>query len=175
MRPKDSHPSPCPLPQGATEHLCAVRLLAVLVFFLILNLPTLSLAAGPASKKVTFLQKNGKAGPCSFVAEMAVTPAEQERGLMFREHLDADGGMLFDFSGDGMRYFWMRNTLIPLDMIFIGADLRVVHVHRWARPKDETGISSKFPARYVLEINGGRAAACRIEPGLKVRFISPSP
>jgi len=94
---------------------------------------------------------------------------------MFREHLDADGGMLFDFWGDGMRYFWMRNTLIPLDMIFIGADLRVVHIHRWARPKDETGISSKVPARYVLEINGGRAAACRIEPGSKARIINPSP
>jgi uncharacterized membrane protein (UPF0127 family) len=50
-----------------------------------------------------------------------------------------------------------------------------VHIHRWAKPKDETNISSKVPARYVLEINGGRAASCRIETGLKARFINLSP
>ena len=93
---------------------------------------------------------------------------------MYRERMEADAGMLFDFGRDKMQSFWMRNTLIPLDMIFIGADLKVVHIHRWATPKDETSISSKFPARYVLEINGGRAASCRIETGDKARFINLS-
>ena len=122
-----------------------------------------------------FLQKNGKPGPCTFTVEVVTTPEEQARGLMFRERMDPDAGMLFDFHGDEMRYFWMRNTLIPLDMIFIGTDMKVVHIHRWAKPKDESNISSKFPARYVLEINGGRAASCRIEAGLKARFINLSP
>ena len=167
-------PHPGPLPQGAREISLAVTLIGTLIAFIIL-LPALSFAAGPASKKVTFLQKNGKPGACAFTVEMAVTPQEQERGLMFREHMDADAGMLFDFGGDGMRYFWMRNTLIPLDMIFISSDMRVVHVHRWARPKDETSVTSKFPARYVLEINGGRAATCRIDAGSKARFSNLSP
>ena len=148
---------------------------AFALVFLLMLIPTLTLAAGPTDKKVTFLQKNGKPGPCTFAVEVVTTPEEQARGLMFRERMDADAGMLFDFHGDEMRYFWMRNTLIPLDMIFIGTDMKVVHIHRWAKPKDETNISSKFPARYVLEINGGRAASCRIEAGLKARFINLSP
>ncbi|MDR2018914.1 MAG: DUF192 domain-containing protein [Syntrophobacterales bacterium] len=126
-------------------------------------------------KKVTFLQNKGKPGPCTFTVEVATTPKDQTLGLMFRERLDQDAGMLFDFGRDEMRYFWMKNTLIPLDMIFIGSDMKVVHIHRWARPKDETSISSKFLTRYVLEVNGGKAASCRVKTGAKAIFINLSP
>jgi uncharacterized protein len=112
---------------------------------------------------------------CSFKVELAVTPEEQARGLMFRERLGVDAGMLFIFGKEEMRSFWMRNTLIPLDMVFITSGLKVVHVHDFAKPRDETAVSSRFPAKYVLEVNGGNAAACGIKPGTRVKFLNFSP
>jgi uncharacterized protein len=132
-----------------------------------------SLAAETPEKRVAFYE-GGRRGPCTFKVELAVTPEEQARGLMFRERLAPDRGMLFVFDRDEARFFWMRNTLIPLDMIFIASSLEVVHVHHSARPQDETSVSSKFAAQYVLEVSGGRAAACGIKAGTKARLINLS-
>jgi uncharacterized membrane protein (UPF0127 family) len=90
-----------------------------------------------------------------FKVELAVTDAEQQRGLMFREHLESDAGMLFVFDRDSVHTFWMRNTLIPLDMLFIGADKKVVGIVENAEPRTEIGRSVGIPSRYVLEIGGG--------------------
>lgn len=70
--------------------------------------------------------------------ELARTGQEKAQGLMFREHLDADAGMLFLYDSEGTRVFWMRNTLIPLDMIFISGDLQVVGVVENAEPQTDT-------------------------------------
>lgn len=117
-----------------------------------------------------FYDKHGKKG-CRFVLETAVTAGEQARGLMFRDSLDPGSGMLFIFDGDERRHFWMLNTRIWLDMIFIHSSLTVVDVHHQAKPMDRTTISSKAPARYVLEVNGGHAGRCSIKKGSKVKFI----
>jgi hypothetical protein len=112
---------------------------------------------------------------CRFDIELAVTPEEQARGLMFRKSMAEKEGMFFVFDRDEIRHFWMRNTLIPLDMIFIDSKLSVVDIHRNAKPLDETVISSQKPARYVLEVNAGNADKCRIKPGSHIKVIKSLP
>jgi len=104
-------------------------------------------------------------GPVRFNVELALTPRERARGLMFRQQLADDAGMLFDFEVEREVSFWMRNTFIPLDMIFIGADGTIKSIYENARPQDDTPIPSQFPVRFVLEIPGGRAAAAGIKVG----------
>lgn len=100
-----------------------------------------------------------------FSIEIADTPAATSRGLMFRRELAPDAGMLFDFVNERPVSFWMRNTLIPLDMVFIRANGEIVRVHENAIPHDETPIPSGEPVRFVLEIPGGRAAELGIGAG----------
>ena len=104
-----------------------------------------------------------------FDVEMATNDAERERGLMYRKELGPYEGMLFDFQREMPVSFWMKNTLIPLDMVFIAADGTVKHVHANAVPLSTDTIPSQFPVRGVLEINGGSARLLGIKPGDKVR------
>jgi hypothetical protein len=115
-------------------------------------------------------------GPLQFTVELAATPRQQERGLMFRNHLAPDEGMLFDFGNDGDRVFWMKNTIIPLDMLFIRSDGTIVNVVSNAKPMSEDHIASEAPVQAVLEIAGGRAAEAGIKRGDKVHhaiFVRP--
>ena len=100
--------------------------------------------------------------------EFVATEKARERGLMNRNNLAPDRGMLFDFKREQPVAFWMKNTLIPLDMIFIRADGRVNSIARNAVPGDLTPIPSGGPVRAVLEIPGGQAAKIGIEPGDRV-------
>lgn len=95
-------------------------------------------------------------------------PEDTAKGLMHRKELGADRGMLFDFEEERPVSFWMRNTLIPLDMVFAKADGTVVKIHVNARPGDETEIPSEQPVRYVLEIEGGNAARLGIKVGSRL-------
>jgi hypothetical protein len=93
-----------------------------------------------------------------YVVELAITPSERERGLMFRSSLGKDRGMLFDFGADGIHKFWMKNTLINLDIIWIGADKKIVFISNNISPCIRDVCPSYGPdaaARYVLEVNGG--------------------
>ncbi len=119
----------------------------------------------PMLENVSIITHNGVR---SFSVEIADTEASREFGLMFRKDLAPDRGMLFEFDQPSVQSFWMRNTLIPLDIIYIGADGRIVSIARDARPMDETPLSSRGPAIGVLEIEGGLAAKLGIEPGDKV-------
>ncbi|MCE7886171.1 MAG: DUF192 domain-containing protein [Alphaproteobacteria bacterium PRO2] len=103
-----------------------------------------------------------------FEVEMATESADQARGLMYRSSLNNDSGMLFLFGGESQRTFWMKNTLIPLDMIFIARDGTINHIHHNAKPQDETRITSDTEAMAVLEINGGLAGTLNINEGDKV-------
>jgi len=104
-----------------------------------------------------------------FDVELALTETERSRGLMFRKQLGPYEGMLFDFHQEAPVSFWMKNTLIPLDMIFIAADGTVRHVHANAVPLSTDSIPSEAAVRGVLEINGGTARLLGIKPGDKVR------
>jgi len=108
-------------------------------------------------------------GRAHFQVELADDTAERERGLMFRKTLAPDRGMLFDFKTPREVAFWMRNTLIPLDIIFIRPDGRVLSIAREATPLSETPIPSGGTVRGVLEIAGGRAAQIGLMPGDRVR------
>jgi uncharacterized membrane protein (UPF0127 family) len=111
---------------------------------------------------------------CRFKIELAVTPEEQSQGLMFRKNLRPDSGMLFVGSRDELRSFWMRNTYISLDMLFIDSHNEVKHIHYGAKPFDDTSISSRHPVQYVLEINASRAKKCNIRQGTKMNIL-PNP
>ena len=104
-----------------------------------------------------------------FEVEIADTEASRERGLMFRKILAADRGMLFDFKTPQPVSFWMKNTLISLDMVFITGDGRILSIARNAKPMNETPIASGGDVVAVLELRGGRAAELGLEPGDRVR------
>ena len=102
--------------------------------------------------------------------EVAATPAERERGLMYRTSLAEGRGMLFVFDEDRNHSFWMKNTLIPLDMLFIARDGTVVGIHASATPLSTANIAVGKPSRYVLEVAGGWAARHGIAAGARVEF-----
>ena len=105
------------------------------------------------------------AGVRLFHAELAETPEQRARGLMFRRSLAPDAGMLFLFPERERPTMWMANTWLPLDMLFIAADGRVVHVFPNAVPRSRLTVSSPRPARMVLELRGGTARRLGIAPG----------
>jgi hypothetical protein len=107
-------------------------------------------------------------GPVRFTVELAATAPEQERGLMYRKSLARDAGMLFDLHSDRRVSFWMKNTLIPLDMVFIKSDGTISTVGANAKPLSLQPIGSREPVRAVLEIPGGRAAELELKPGDRV-------
>ncbi|MDF1734532.1 MAG: DUF192 domain-containing protein [Minwuia sp.] len=108
-------------------------------------------------------------GERRFAVELADNPATRSRGLMFRESMPLDHGMLFDFERERQQSFWMKNTPLSLDIIFIDRQGIIVHIHHRAVPYDETPIPSRKPASAVLEINGGVARLTGIAVGDRVR------
>jgi uncharacterized membrane protein (UPF0127 family) len=106
----------------------------------------------------------------TYRVELARTPAEREMGLMFRKQLEPDAGMLFLFERPALQTFWMKNTLIPLDMIFISADREIVGIVANAEPETLTGRGVPIPSQFVLEIGGGLAAERGIRAGQRVEF-----
>jgi len=102
--------------------------------------------------------------------ELAVTEAQQEVGLMYRNHLDEDAGMIFIFPGSAQRAFWMKNTEIPLDMLFADGDARVVGIVANAEPYTETPRTVAAAAKYVLEVNGGFCSRHHVATGDRLRF-----
>lgn len=110
------------------------------------------------------------AGAHRFRVELAASPAEQEKGLMFRTAMGADEGMIFPMDPPRRAAFWMRNTVIPLDIVFIGVDHKVLNIAANAVPYDETPLPSADKVSGVLELNGGRAAQLGITPGSKVTW-----
>ena len=105
------------------------------------------------------------AGVRLFQVELAETPEQRSRGLMFRRSLAPDAGMLFLFPPGERPTMWMANTWLPLDMLFVAADGRIVHVFPNAVPRSRLVISSPRPARMVLELAGGTARRLGIEAG----------
>ena len=101
----------------------------------------------------------------AFKIEMAVTPDQRSRGLMNRRNLGIDAGMLFDYGKSQYVSFWMKNTLIPLDMMFIKGDGRIVRIAKRTVPLSLAAVPSGEPVRAVFEVNGGTADRLGIAPG----------
>ncbi len=126
-------------------------------------------AAGPVlAAGLQTLEIASKTGVHTFTVELADNDAEREKGLMFRKELPEGRGMLFDFHSDGPVSFWMENTYIPLDMIFIRGDGSILRIAENTEPLSTRIIPSGGAVRAVLEVIGGTARKMGIAPGDRV-------
>ena len=123
----------------------------------------------PAGLEQVPLTIQSRSGTHQFTVEVARTPEQQALGLMNRQSLAPDRGMLFPYEAPQPASFWMRNTLIPLDMVFIRADGAISSIVT-AVPHDEVPVASNEPVAAVLEIPGGRAAELGIREGDRVSW-----
>jgi uncharacterized membrane protein (UPF0127 family) len=128
--------------------------------------------AAPATQHIVVLEPMG-AEPARVRVEVVQTPQERQRGLMFRKQLDPDAGMLFVFERPQHNVFWMHNTLLPLDMIFIKRDMRVLGVVENATPQTDSPREVPGDSQYVLEVNAGYSRQHGITQGTKVQWIKP--
>ena len=134
------------------------------------------LAAAPArAQTLDKLEIVTSSGAHAFSVELANTEAERERGLMYRRFMPPDRGMLFDFKREEPVMFWMKNTYIPLDMIFISHAGKIVSIVANAEPLSERNIPSGGPCYGVLEVNGGVAASIGAKVGDTVKHPIFSP
>lgn len=143
--------------------------LSLLSLLVLLALPACSEEGAdiPLRNRLVIETQDGKKH--LFYAELALTPAQQGQGLMHRVDMPDTSGMLFYFGPEeAERGFWMKNTLIPLDMLFIKKDGRIHHIHEKATPHDLTTIPSNGPVAAVFEINGGLSSRIGIKAGDKV-------
>lgn len=129
---------------------------------------------GPDEHFTTVTLKPPNRNPVRVRAELALSEPQRSQGLMYRGKLDPGTGMLFVFPTEQVQYFWMQNTYIPLDMVFIDSRKVVVGVVHQARPltTELRGVGPK-PCRYVLEVNGGFARKNGVVAGTRVEFKLP--
>jgi uncharacterized membrane protein (UPF0127 family) len=139
---------------------CRGAAILLVVSFAILGAMAPGRAGGDDTIKIV-----SHSGVHAFSVELATNELERERGLMFRKELPNGYGMLFDFHTDQTANFWMRNTYIPLDIIFIKSDGHILHIAENAKPMSDDLIPSGGPIRAVLEVIGGTARKLGIAPG----------
>lgn len=144
-----------------------MRPLFTLLGLLLLLSPAASAAPHRLRSETVVIATHG--GPRSFKMEIAANDASRETGLMRRTHLARDAGMLFDFGKPLMAAFWMKDTPLPLDILFVRADGTISTVAANAVPFSTAEIVSAEPIRVVIEINGGLARTLGIMPGDRVR------
>ncbi len=131
---------------------------------------TLFLSPGAIAAGNGTLVLKTDSGPHSFTIELATTPAERALGLMYRRTLPVDAGMLFLYDKPQPLTMWMRNTFIPLDMVFIGADGKVHRIESRTEPFSTQIISSEGNVQGVLELNAGAAASIGLKAGDEVVY-----
>ena len=149
-------------------------LLSCLGLFWVLAVATTSASGAswdrPDFATSTLSLDRGDGSLLTYRVELATTPRQQAYGLMHVEAMDADAGMLFIFDDMAVRSFWMKNTLIPLDMLFFDDEGRLVSAVEAAAPGSLISRRSEGPAKYVLELNGGSMRADSIGPDARLRF-----
>lgn len=148
---------PGPFAAGAFPHVLLLPLLALL-----------ALSAPAARAEPVCLDLAGGAAH-RYEVEVAATPEARAQGLMFRRELAPGAGMLFDFGRDEVARMWMKNTFIPLDMVFVDRSGVVRGIARNTRPRSLDTISSRVPVRAVLELNGGEAERIGLAAGDRLR------
>jgi len=134
----------------------------------LISLAGVSIAACRPQPRVTISTQQGR--QLTFTVEVADTPSERELGLQFRRELAPDHGMLFIFPSEREQSFWMKNTPIALDMIFINKDQKIVGIVEETVPFSLDPRRVSAPSQFVLEINGGVSRRYTIQPGDTVRF-----
>lgn len=142
------------------------RIAAVAVVSLSMSL---SMTVAQAKAPVQRLEIDTASGPHVFQVEVMRSAEERARGLMERRSMPRRHGMLFDFQTEQPVWFWMKDTYIPLDMIFVAKNGRVVSIKHDAKPMDETLIPSGAPTLGVIELNAGEANAIGVAVGDKVK------
>jgi hypothetical protein len=145
----------------------------LILLFLVIFAPSVSRASDDITfgrSDLTIVTTTG--AKYHFALEVAQTPEQLERGLMFRDSMPDDAGMLFLLGDEEIASFWMRNTFLPLDMIFIAKDGRITNIHRNAAPGSTAIISSTALVTAVLEVNGGVTQRLGIRAG--DRILHPS-
>ena len=140
----------------------------LLIRFLLGLVTAFGLGASAALAEPLVIHSGGSA--YKFEVEVVTTPETRAQGLMFRKAMPANAGMLFIYPGAQPVSFWMKNTLIPLDMLFLKADGSIAHIAHNAVPMDETPIDSGAAVNAVLEVNGGTANALGIKEGDRVEY-----
>lgn len=145
----------------------SLRRLASVAILLLAAAP--ALAQEPQSLPTEEVVVQTAQGPVVFTAEVADEAHERAIGLMYREQLPAHRAMLFDYGVPQGAFMWMKNTLIPLDMLFIAPDGVILHVEQKAQPGDLTPRGTPKPVRGVLELPGGTVSELGIAPGMIVR------
>ena len=146
------------------------RLFVLFSVLSFLTLPLLDPGGSVGAQQLQQLEIATKGGVQIFGVELAVTPEEQAKGLMFRRELPEKQGMLFDFHREQPTSFWMKNTYIPLDMIFIRADGRILRIAENTEPLSERLVPSGGPVLGVLEVIAGTAKKFGIQPGDRVSY-----
>jgi uncharacterized membrane protein (UPF0127 family) len=143
-----------------------------LSFFVVLIVLVLLSAQSSREEFVKIFLPNGT----SITAELAVTEAERQKGLMFRDGLLPDQGMLFVFGEEGIYYIWMKNMKFSIDILWLDGEKRIVHVEKNVPPcKKEPcpSYASKIPAMYVLELRSGSVDENKLKPYDRLDFILP--
>jgi len=160
--------APVPKPSNAPITAPAKRTTPVLAY----NDPNSTMPEEPFIQegRLEVFAPDGKKILQKFDIEIADVVAERTRGLMFRRSMPTDRAMLFLFDRSEQQSFWMRNTYIPLDIIYINDQLQVVSIQKNCKALNDTPLPSVGPAQYVLEINGGLSDKLGIKPGSRVAW-----
>jgi len=119
---------------------------------------------------LSIFKKSSDSLKTKFNIEFAQTAYETQTGLMYRKGMKKNQAMLFLFPNESMHSFYMKNTEFPLDILYIKENLKIASMQENAKPFDESGLSSEFPVKYVLEINGGLAQELGIIVGDSIHF-----
>ncbi len=148
--------------------MCKVRPWSVYISGMLLLLMTVISSGNPVFANADEVRILTKGGEHVFRTTVADTDDRRARGLMFRRSMAADDSMLFDFRSEQPVFFWMKNTFVPLDMIFVKSDGAIAHIHHDAVPQSETIIPSGQPVRYVLEVVAGTARRLGLVTGDRI-------
>jgi len=124
----------------------------------------------PAFRKDAEVRILTSPSPIMVNVEVADNDEERMQGLMYRYSMEENNGMLFIFPEEQPRAFWMKNTFISLDIIYINADKEIVSIQKYTQPKSTYSLPSEKPAQYVLEVNAGFCDKYNIRPGDKIEF-----
>lgn len=151
---------------------CARLVVGIAILSALVFAPASALAQNTPDNLLTPLTVTTPKGDFTYRVELAVTDLQKTRGLMFRRKMPQDQGMLFEFGKARMVLMWMKNTYLPLDMVFMKADGTIARIAENTTPFSLDTISSGVPVSFVLELNAGEAARTGLKPGIKMNYAT---